>query len=75
MKKSDAYTSSDIKKMFEASTPRDFNNHLAQMEKARQESLGQQQQQQQQQSNEQENDGNGGMTLAQAESVTKPERN
>ena len=75
MKKSDAYTSSDIKKMFEASTPRDFNNHLAQMEKARQEALGQQQQQQQQQSNEQENDGNGGMTLAQAESVTKPERN
>ena len=72
MKKSDAYTSSDIKKMFEASTPRDFNNHLAQMEKARQEALGQQQQQQ---SNEQENDGNGGMTLAQSESVTKPERN
>lgn len=60
-----------LRRCLEASTPRDFNNHLAQMKKARQEPLGQQQQQQQ--SNEQENDGNGGMTLTQAESVTKPE--
>lgn len=75
MKKSDAYSSSQIKDMFNASTPRDFNNHLKQMEKARQEAQAEQERQatRVKQEKAKENDSDGGMTVAMAESVTKPD--